>query len=170
MSEQHDRQFIQTFSAVLAGLVAFTVVIIVLSLIIHNREFDGEQSAARQAAVEERLQPVAGVYAGETGRAAAQAAAEEAAADAEPQVAFEGSTDGEMIYGRVCAACHDSGAASAPRMVADEMGSRLADKGRDTLVSNAINGINAMPARGGRSDLSDEQVTASVDYMLDQVE
>lgn len=170
MSEQHDRQFIQTFSAVLAGLVAFTVVIIVLALIIHNREFDGEQSAARQAAVEERLQPVAGVYAGETGRAAAQAAAEEAAAEAEPQVAFEGSTDGEMIYGRVCAACHDSGAAGAPRLVADEMGSRLADKGRDTLISNAINGINAMPARGGRSDLSDEQVTAAVDYMLDQVE
>lgn len=170
MSEQHDRQFIQTFSAVLAGLVAFTVVIIVLALIIHNREYDGEQSAARQAAVEERLQPVAGIYAGETGRAAAQAAAEEAAAGSEQQVAFEGSTDGEMIYSRVCAACHDSGAAGAPRMVAAEMGERLSDKGRETLVSNAIDGINAMPARGGRSDLSDEQVTASVDYMLDQVE
>lgn len=169
MSEQHDRQFIQTFSAVLAGLVAFTVVIIILALIIHDREFDGEQSAARQAAVEERLQPVGGVYAGETGRAAAQAAAEAAAASSEPQVAFEGSTDGEMIYGRVCAACHDSGAAGAPRLVAGEMGTRLADKGRETLVSNAINGINAMPARGGRSDLSDEQVAASVDYMLDQV-
>ncbi|RFF30751.1 c-type cytochrome [Wenzhouxiangella sediminis] len=170
MSEQHDRQFIQTFSAVLAGLVAFTVVIIILALIIHDREFDGEQSAARQAAVEERLQPVGGVYAGETGRAAAQAAAEAAAASSEPQVAFEGSTDGEMIYGRVCAACHDSGAAGAPRLVAGEMGARVADKGRETLVSNAINGINAMPARGGRSDLSDEQVAASVDYMLDQVE
>ncbi|MEE4305117.1 MAG: c-type cytochrome [Wenzhouxiangella sp.] len=170
MSEQHDRQFIQTFSAVLAGLVAFTVVIIILALIIHDREFDGEQSAARQAAVEERLQPVGGVYAGETGRAAAQAAAEAAAASSEPQVAFEGSTDGEMIYGRVCAACHDSGAAGAPRLVAGEMGTRLADKGRETLVSNAINGINAMPARGGRSDLSDEQVAASVDYMLDQVQ
>ncbi len=170
MSEQHDRQFIQTFSAVLAGLVAFTVVIIILALIIHDREFDGEQSAARQAAVEERLQPVGGVYAGETGRAAAQAAAEAAAASSEPQVAFEGSTDGEMIYGRVCAACHDSGAAGAPRLVAGEMGTRLTDKGRETLIDHAINGFNAMPARGGRSDLSDEQVAASVDYMLDQVQ
>lgn len=170
MSEQHDRQFIQTFSAVLAGLVAFTVVIIVLALIIHNREFDGEQSAARQAAVEQRLRPVADVYAGETGRAAAQAAAEEAAAGAETQVAFEGSTDGQMIYDRVCAACHDAGVAGAPRMVADEMGARLAEKGRDTLVTHAIDGFNAMPARGGRSDLSDEQVAASVDYMIDQTE
>ena len=158
-------------AAVLAGLVAFSVVIIALALIIHNREYDGQQSAARQAAVEERLRPVAGVYAGETGRAAAQAAAEEeAAASTEQQVAFEGSTDGEMIYGRVCAACHDSGAAGAPRMVAAEMGQRLSDKGREMLVSNAINGLNAMPARGGRSDLSDEQVAASVDYMIDQSE
>lgn len=170
MSEQHDRQFIQTFSAVLAGLAAFTVIIIVLALIIHNRELDDEQSAARQAAVEERLQRVAGVYTGEAGRAAAQAAEEEAADSAEQQLAFEGSTDGEMIYQRVCAACHDSGAAGAPRMVADEMGARLDEKGRDTLVSNAINGINAMPARGGRSDLSDEQVAASVSYMIDQTE
>lgn len=169
MSEQHDRQFIQTFSAVLAGLVAFTVVIIILAMIIHNREYEGEQSAARQAAIEERLQPVADVYAGETGRAAAQAAAEEAAASAEPQVAFEGSTDGEMIYNRVCAACHDSGAAGAPTLQAGDWSDRL-PKGRETLLDHAINGFNAMPARGGRSDLSDEQVAASVDYMLDQVQ
>ncbi|WP_376695017.1 c-type cytochrome [Wenzhouxiangella sp. EGI_FJ10305] len=169
MSEQHDRQFIQSFSAVLAGLAAFTVVIIVLALIIHNREFDGETSAARQAAVEQRLQPVAGVYAGETGRAAAQAAAEEAAAEAEPQVAFDGSTDGEMIYSQVCAVCHDAGTAGAPRLEAGDWSDRL-DKGRETLVTHAIDGFNAMPARGGRSDLSDEQVAASVDYMLGQVE
>lgn len=169
MSQEHDRQFITTFSAVLAGLVAFTVVIIIAALIIHEQHFDGETSEARQAAVEQRLQPVAGVYAGETGRAEAQAAAE-AAADDEPQVAFEGSTDGEMIYNRVCATCHDSGAAGAPRMVAAEMGARFDDKGRDTLVTHAIDGFNAMPARGGRSDLNDEQVAASVDYMIDQTD
>lgn len=168
MSEEHDRQFIKTFSAVLAGLVAFTVVIIVLALIIHQREFDGEQSAARQAAVEERLKPVAGIYAGETGRAAAQEAAQ-AAESEQAEVAFDGSTDGEMIYGRVCAACHDSGAAGAPTLEAAAWGDRL-DKGREELVASAINGLGAMPPRGGRSDLSDEQVGASVDYMLDQVE
>jgi len=43
-------------------------------------------------------------------------------------------------------------------------------QGRDTLVQHAINGIGTMPAKGGRSDLSDEQVAASVDYMLAQVE
>jgi cytochrome c5 len=169
VSEQHDRQFIQTFSAVLAGLAAFTVVIILLAIGIHNREYEGAQSAARVAAVEERLKPVGGVYAGETGRAAAQAAAEEAAASDAPQVAFGGSTDGAMIYDQACAACHDSGAAGAPMLQADQWTDRL-PKGRETLVSHAINGFNAMPAKGGRSDLSDEQVAASVDYMIGQVE
>lgn len=169
MSEQHDRQFIQTFSSVLAGLVAFTVVIILLAMFIHSRNYQSEPSEARIAAVEERLRPVAGVFAGDTGRAAAQAAQEAAAAESAQQVAFGGSTDGEMIYDQACAACHDAGVAGSPRLVAAEWEGRL-DKGRETLIEHAINGFNAMPARGGRSDLSDEQVAASVDYMLDQIE
>jgi len=169
VSEQHDRQFIQTFSVVLAALAAFTVVVILLAIIIHDTTYEGSQSSARQAAVEERLRSVAGVYTGETGRAAAQAAAEEAAASSAQQVAFEGSTDGQMIYSEACAACHDSGAAGAPMLKASDWTDRL-PKGRETLVSHAINGFNTMPAKGGRMDLSDEQVAASVDYMIAQVE
>jgi cytochrome c oxidase cbb3-type subunit 3 len=41
-----------------------------------------------------------------------------------------------------------------------------AGKGLDMLTQNAINGLNAMPARGGRSDLSDEQIRAIVEYMI----
>jgi cytochrome c oxidase cbb3-type subunit 3 len=46
-----------------------------------------------------------------------------------------------------------------------EMAQR-AEKGLDTLTQSAINGINAMPARGGRADLSDEQVQVAVEFML----
>lgn len=169
MSEEHDRIFIKNFSIVVAGLVAFTIVILLLALVIHNTQ-DREPSAARQAAKEERLKPVAGVYSGETGRAEAEAAAAESAETEEAEVAFDGSTDGEMIYQNVCAACHDSGAAGAPMVSdAESWGERL-DKGRDGLVETAINGLGAMPPRGGRNDLSDEQVAASVDYMLDQID
>ena len=41
-----------------------------------------------------------------------------------------------------------------------------AGKGLDALTQNAINGLNAMPARGGRADLSDEQVRVIVEYMM----
>ena len=74
-----------------------------------------------------------------------------------------------MIYNSACQACHMSGAAGAPLLVAAQWEDRL-DKGKDTLVSHAINGFNAMPAKGGRTDLSDEQVRASVEYMLAEIE
>ncbi|MEM7053392.1 MAG: c-type cytochrome [Pseudomonadota bacterium] len=109
------------------------------------------------------------VYAGETGRAAAAEAAALAAAEVSAQVAFEGSLDGGMIYDQVCAACHTTGAAGAPMLVSADWTTRLG-QGEDVLVEHAINGIGTMPAKGGRMDLSDEQVRASVEYMLAAIE
>ena len=43
---------------------------------------------------------------------------------------------------------------------------RLADKGEEGLFSSVINGLNVMPPRGGRPDLSDEQIKAAVEFML----
>jgi cytochrome c5 len=39
------------------------------------------------------------------------------------------------------------------------------EKGMDALMQAALNGLNAMPARGGRPDLSDEQIQAVVEFM-----
>lgn len=166
MSEQQDRIFVRNFSLIVLGLVAFTVVIILLALAIHQTQ-EREPGTAREIAKEERLRPVAGVYAGESGRVAAQA--EIAAAEDEPAGAFDGSTDGKLIYDRVCAVCHDAGVAGAPTLARETWNDRL-DKGRDELVATAIRGIGAMPPRGGRGDLTDEQVAASVDYMLDELD
>lgn len=168
MSAADDQVFIRRFTQILIGLAVFTVVILLLAIAIHDGLDRDSGNSAREAALAERIQPVAGVYTGETGRAAAAAAMESAAAAA-PQVAFGGSTDGEMIYERACASCHVAGAAGAPQLVASAWEGRL-EKGREQLVYNAISGIGSMPARGGRSDLSDEQIEASVGYMLAQVE
>lgn len=168
MSEQDDRIFLKRFSLVIVALMIFALVIIFVAIQFHNRLGQHENPMRAQAVIE-RIEPVAGVYAGETGRAAAMAAAEAARAGQAPRVAFEGSTDGELIYTNVCAACHDSGAAGAPMLVAADWTARL-PQGEDLLVEHAINGINAMPAKGGRSDLSDEQVRASVEYMLGRIE
>jgi cytochrome c5 len=72
---------------------------------------------------------------------------------------------GVDIYKSTCAACHDSGAAGAPK-TGDAAGwsARLA-KGYDKLVANAINGIGAMPAKGGNPDLDDVEVARAVVHM-----
>lgn len=72
---------------------------------------------------------------------------------------------GVDIYKTTCAACHDSGAAGAPK-TGDAAGwtARLA-KGYDKLVANAIKGIGAMPAKGGNPDLDDVEVARAVVYM-----
>jgi cytochrome c5 len=113
--------------------------------------------------MEERIKPVADVYTGEAGAAAIQEAA--ASGGSEKKVAFDGSLDAEMLYGNVCSACHATGAAGAPMRGSEALAER-AQQGLDTLVQHAINGLNAMPARGGRPDLSDEQVRVIVEYML----
>ena len=167
MSAEHDQVFIKRFSLILIGLMVFTVLIIIVAMAIHNR-LEPVDNPAREAAKQQRLAPVAGVYAGETGRAAAAEAAAAAAAAA-PQVAFGGSLDGGLIYEQACATCHAMGVAGAPEMTASAWAGRL-DKGKDVLIANAISGIGAMPPRGGRRDLSDEQIEVSVAYMLDMLD
>lgn len=168
MSEVDDRIFLQRFSLIIALLAVFAVVIIVLSISLHG-VVDREEPAAREQAREQRLMPVAGVFSGETGRAAAQAAREAAASTTEVAAAFDGSLDGQLIYDRACGTCHESGAGGAPLMVASEWEGRI-DKSMDELVANAINGIGAMPPRGGRADLTDEQIEVSVAFMIDMLD
>ncbi len=71
------------------------------------------------------------------------------------------------LYQAACLACHTTGAAGAPKIgEASAWTDRLA-KGVDALVASAINGIGAMPPRGG-SQFSDEQIRAVVEYILDE--
>ncbi|WP_018948193.1 c-type cytochrome [Thioalkalivibrio sp. ALMg11] len=102
--------------------------------------------------VAQRIAPIGQVVSGEVDAA-------EEAADLSP---------GDL-YSNVCAACHDAGVSGAPlKDDTDEWSNRLNDKGLDTIFANSINGIGAMPARGGDPSLSDEQMRDVVAYMLDQ--
>jgi cytochrome c5 len=72
---------------------------------------------------------------------------------------------GEAVYTAICAACHNSGAAGAPKFGdAGAWGPRIA-QGFDTLVKHAVGGIRAMPAKGGNPDLDDIEVARAVAYM-----
>ena len=63
-------------------------------------------------------------------------------------------------------ACHDAGVAGAPMPGSELLAARETEKGLDVLVQNAINGLNAMPPRGGNMALTDEQIRAGGEFML----
>lgn len=74
---------------------------------------------------------------------------------------------GHEVYQAHCAACHDSGAAGAPKYGdAKAWASRL-KLGLDKLHQNALDGIGAMPAKGGCSSCSKDQIVSAVDYIVD---
>lgn len=75
---------------------------------------------------------------------------------------------GTEVYKAVCAACHATGAAGAPKLGdAPGWAPRIA-QGYDTLVKHAVVGIRAMPAKGGNPDLDDIEVARAVAYMGNQ--
>lgn len=102
--------------------------------------------------------------------AAPEAPAAAAPAPAEPVVAE--NAQGKKIYGNVCSMCHAVGAAGAPKPGDKaDWGPRIA-QGKDMLYKHALEGFTGakgvMPARGGSTTLSDEDVKAAVDFMADQ--
>jgi len=161
VEEQSDSTFIRNISIVIGLLVVVAIVIIFIA---RDIGFQEEQPGASSAALtEERIKPVGDVYTGEAGAAAIEQAAATTKTEG-PAVAFDGSLDATMIYNSVCGVCHATGAAEAPIPGTDAMAERTA-KGLDVLMQSALNGLNAMPARGGRPDLSDEQIQVVVEFM-----
>lgn len=72
---------------------------------------------------------------------------------------------GEEIYKMACAACHTTGAAGAPKLGDNGTWAPRIAQGYETLVKHAINGIRAMPAKGGNPDLDDIEVARAVVLM-----
>ena len=158
MSDAHNdhQSAIRTPKQLAAAVAAFFVVtvlgIILLVEFVTTTKLTGAGTASQsEAAIRARLRPVADVdYVLKDANA--------------PKVLLAG----DAVYAANCAACHTSGAAGAPKLaVPDQWSARIA-QGYDTLVKHAIEGIRAMPARGGNPDLDDVEVARAVVYMANQ--
>ena len=82
--------------------------------------------------------------------------------------AAPGSRTGEEIFKAVCAACHESGAAGAPK--AGDKGAwapRIAT-GYEALIKSATAGKNAMPPKGGAADLTDKELARAVAFLANK--
>lgn len=77
-------------------------------------------------------------------------------------------SSGQAIYTKACLSCHKLGILGAPKVGDKGAWSALIASGQDKMVDNAIKGIGRMPAKGGASSLTDEEVAAAVKYMVEQ--
>ena len=90
------------------------------------------------------------------------------AAKAEDKGAAAGGADGKKVYEASCQACHGGAVPGIPHVGKKEDWAPRIKQGKDTLHKHAIEGFNAMPAKGGNGSLSDDEVKAAVDYMANQ--
>ena len=154
---------------VIGLLAVITLGLIFLAAWLHTR-IPAEVSPTAVARTQQRIAPAGAVYAGSTG-ASAQAAAQAAAlAKAASQVAYGGTTDGKVIYDNLCTACHTTGVGLAPTLDHSHWDARIA-QGKETLYKHAIEGYTGpdggiMPPKGGNPALTEEQVHATVDWMI----
>jgi len=75
----------------------------------------------------------------------------------------------DQLYQGACMACHTTGAAGAPKIGDSGAWSSRIANGLDSLITSAINGVGAMPPRGG-SQYNDEQMRAVVEYLVAESE
>ncbi|WP_038175597.1 MULTISPECIES: c-type cytochrome [Vibrio] len=124
---------------------------LVAAITFSSASFAANVSQEQYDAIAERIKPVGDVY----------------LAGAEPVKAEPtGPRDGATVYGTFCIACHASGVSGAPKTGnAEDWAPRIA-QGKDVLANHAINGFNAMPARGSCMDCSDDEIIAAIEHMI----
>lgn len=168
---KRDQKFYDIYSLVIGALAFVGLGIFVLSAKMSDMT-QGVFTAGTeeyQQAIASRLAPFGKVY----------LPGDEIPAD-EPQVSEAARPDpvatllsGPQVYNEACNACHGAGIGGAPTLVDAANWAARIDQGTATLYEHAINGYQGsagyMPPKGGRLDLSDEEIQAAVDYMVAEI-
>ena len=82
-----------------------------------------------------------------------------------PKVSAESLKPGQAEYETNCSSCHGNPAIGAPVLGDKAAWGKVTAKGIEKVYHNGINGVNAMPPKGG-TDLSDEKMKEVIDYMI----
>ena len=158
----NDKQFLQSFFGLVGGLAALTVALVVLATFVTmgiNERMDDSKQIEHDKAIAERIAPVGSIAIGDAA----------AVMVSEANAAVSG-VDGKTTYESACIACHDAGVAGAPKFGDLAAWKDRIAQGADALYEHAIKGFQGsagfMPAKGGNAALSDDEVKAAVDHMM----
>lgn len=170
---KHDTHFFNVFSVVLGLLVAFAILMFALARHVGKSEQNPHllKEPMLQQSVAERVSKPARVAVAGQDNSALTIAPVTTAATTAVVVAL---TNGTEVYEAACKACHNPAVAAS--LGAPPAGDKAAwaprvAQGKATLYEHALKGFKGksaagMPAKGGRTDLSDDLVKAAVDHML----
>jgi cytochrome c5 len=131
---------------VLSFVIPIALIVLLVSYVTGGKTVDGQGMALKPESIAERIHPVAAVNL--------------KSADG-PRVFLTG----EQVYGQVCKACHETGAANAPKFGDKDAWAPRLKQSYEEIMKNVTNGVKAMPARGGNPDLSDYELARTVVYM-----
>ena len=158
-----DRNFIKTFSGLVAALVALTVVLFILAqMVVSGSNLKKDKNLAQNdAAIAERIKPV-----GEVTVSSGNAVVDTLI----PSAQAAGADKGKTTYDSSCAVCHGAGIAGAPKFGDKAAWAARIAQGAEILHTHALKGYQGkagmMPAKGGNTALADADVKAAVDYMV----
>ena len=74
----------------------------------------------------------------------------------------------DPVYQQVCAVCHAAGVAGAPKVGDTKKWAPLIVEGQVILTAHGYVGIRAMPAKGGKPDLSLKDFAGALVHMVNQ--
>ena len=146
------------FPMVLGFIIVFTLVIFVVARFLAPTPSEIATTADSRVMmlVESRIEPV-----GKVRTSPPDETMVAAAAPAAPR-------SGEEVYNTVCAACHNSGVANAPKFRDAATWAPRIGKGIDGLVASSIKGMGSMPPRGGVPTVSDDELRGAIEHMVAQ--
>ena len=76
------------------------------------------------------------------------------------------SANGESTYKSVCIACHAAGMNGAPKFQNNRDWASIIKEGKIHVIAEAYNGVRKMPAKGGKPDLTLEDFSGALIYMV----
>ena len=149
MSDQHESPIKTPKDLITVIVLAFAVPITLIGFLVAyvtgGKHGDVPQ-ATKAESVAERIKPVAAVT----------------VRDANAPRVFQ---TGEQVYKAICAACHDTGAANAPKMGDNTAWAPRIKTGYDELIKSVIKGKGVMQPKGGNPDLDDYEIARTVAYI-----